>query len=487
MHPQVPIALRMSGHLLLGVVRIYSKKVEYLQHDYDVLSMDMNKAFEYANINLPQDENQAKFESITLPDSFALDLMEIDGYSPNESPDNHCVPNEDISFTDCCPPGFSNPKDPAGHITIHVGETCSPSLSMDDSVSEPIPVEKIPHPVTPPANSCGFQESDTLPDDSSIFPEALIPIEPVSLPKQTSLTKSAHSEPVPNNSDPHVSYVLVPSPQVAPARVKRTRIKYDKATVLTNAFMKKSIDDPSELLRKRKRASRLDVWKLQNTCKKEKVLFDPIITGLSDNLCQMFSKPYLIHNEMEVGRDTDDETEVVSDTDDRMEVGVTGVDTDDILPVIPDPGCSGGLSDISEDLGFIEDDIGAPTSVKGTPYVDSSFGKHRSPPEASSLLARTRSVAQYIKKKSTATPCTSESFGSVSLNNILQGKTRKICSRMFFETLRYHSETDCQAFRASDLKLSPSWYSRISAACSSSLQMVISLITRGRRTEEVLW
>ncbi|GJV84102.1 hypothetical protein Tco_1524000 [Tanacetum coccineum] len=157
----------------------------------------------------------------------------------------------------------------------------SPSLSMDDSVSEPIPVEKIPHPVTPPANSCGFQESDTLPDDSSIFPEALIPIE-------------------------------------------------------TRVF--------------------------------------------------------------------------VSDTDDRMEVGVTGVDTDDILPVIPDPGCSGGLSDISEDLGFIEDDIGAPTSVKGTPYVDSSFGKHRSPPEASSLLARTRSVAQYIKKKSTATPCTDRKF-----------------------------------------------------------------------------
>ena len=32
-NPQVPLALRMSGHLLLGVVRIYSRKVKYLFSD----------------------------------------------------------------------------------------------------------------------------------------------------------------------------------------------------------------------------------------------------------------------------------------------------------------------------------------------------------------------------------------------------------------------------------------------------------------------
>lgn len=30
---QAPMALRMSGHLLLGVVRIYQKKANYLEHD----------------------------------------------------------------------------------------------------------------------------------------------------------------------------------------------------------------------------------------------------------------------------------------------------------------------------------------------------------------------------------------------------------------------------------------------------------------------
>lgn len=84
MNPQIPIALRMSGHLLLGIVRIYSKKVEYLQHDYNVLRIDISKAYQYADINLPEDANQARFESITLPDNFALDLMDIDSYNPNE-------------------------------------------------------------------------------------------------------------------------------------------------------------------------------------------------------------------------------------------------------------------------------------------------------------------------------------------------------------------------------------------------------------------
>ncbi|KAJ0792763.1 putative rad21/Rec8-like protein [Helianthus annuus] len=72
MNPEVPIALRMSGHLLFGVVRIYSKKVEYLQHDCNSLRIEISKAYANADINLPEDANQAKYESITLPDNFAL-------------------------------------------------------------------------------------------------------------------------------------------------------------------------------------------------------------------------------------------------------------------------------------------------------------------------------------------------------------------------------------------------------------------------------
>ncbi|KAJ0792764.1 putative rad21/Rec8-like protein [Helianthus annuus] len=90
---------------------------------------------------------------------------------------------------------------------------------------------------------------------------------------------------------------------------------------------------------------------------------------------------------------------------------------------------SGGLYDIpevddAEEFAFIEDDAGTP-SLKGTP-------------EIGSLLPRTRyrsGVAKLIKEKSAATPSSSENFGPVSMKSILEGKTRKVCSRMFFETL----------------------------------------------------
>ena len=44
-HPQVPLALRLSGHLLLGVVRIYSRKVKYLMHDCHEAMVKIKMAF----------------------------------------------------------------------------------------------------------------------------------------------------------------------------------------------------------------------------------------------------------------------------------------------------------------------------------------------------------------------------------------------------------------------------------------------------------
>lgn len=46
-----------------------------------------------------------------------------------------------------------------------------------------------------------------------------------------------------------------------------------------------------------------------------------------------------------------------------------------------------------------------------------------------------RAVAQYLKKQSDVTPSSEDLYGDLSLNKILEGKTRKLCARMFFETL----------------------------------------------------
>ncbi|XP_024984109.1 sister chromatid cohesion 1 protein 3 [Cynara cardunculus var. scolymus] len=570
MNPQVPIALRMSGHLLLGVVRIYSKKLEYLQHDYNVLRIDISKAYTYADINLPEDANQAKFESITLPENFALDVLDVDDYDPFGSPDTHLRRHEDISLMDQSPVSLSKNgnRTPAGYIMISLGEDVSrtPSVSRYNSRSSPMPMEASSHPLSPPETTAVVQEpdpnnqmgsGDSFIDDDNVTREvlrdaihddylnmaSLMPSdreEPdLVLEKQLSLEINngspalgeilvsgghlspvikqmtpmdlAHSGPANDNSDPHISFGLAsspmavqPSPSVEPApaaeqpRAKRRKMQYDKATVLTNEFMKKSLDDPSNLLRKRKGVcSSLGVWKLNNTLKKEKVLFEPVITGLCHNLSQMFEtgymskKPRLIETEqphsddMEVEhiRDfvgpNDNDTIPTYSPGDRTGIPspkngafsspremdeytpATGTDMGSKSYQVqtsvgtgvgstPDPTSSstyvfsdmetptlfsqgqqgfensGGLSDIPEvddsgELTFLEDDEGTPMQ--------------RTPPEIGSLLARTRAVAQYIKEKSSATPSTPEREGAVSLNSILEGKRRKVCARMFMETL----------------------------------------------------
>jgi cohesin complex subunit SCC1 len=55
-NPQVPLALRVSGHLLLGVVRIYSRKVKYLMHDCHEAMVKIKMAFK------PTQENRAAID-----------------------------------------------------------------------------------------------------------------------------------------------------------------------------------------------------------------------------------------------------------------------------------------------------------------------------------------------------------------------------------------------------------------------------------------
>lgn len=48
--PQVKMALRTSGHLLLGVVRIYSRKQKYLIHDLGEACAKIKMAFRYCAV-----------------------------------------------------------------------------------------------------------------------------------------------------------------------------------------------------------------------------------------------------------------------------------------------------------------------------------------------------------------------------------------------------------------------------------------------------
>ncbi|KAM0926034.1 hypothetical protein ACQ4PT_003878 [Festuca glaucescens] len=75
--PEVPIALRLSSHLMVGVVRIYSRKVNYLFHDCSEALLKIKQAFRSTAVDLPPEESTAPYHSITLPETFHLDDFEL--------------------------------------------------------------------------------------------------------------------------------------------------------------------------------------------------------------------------------------------------------------------------------------------------------------------------------------------------------------------------------------------------------------------------
>ena len=52
-NPTDQLALRWSGHLMLGIVRIYSRKVKYLLSDCTEEMWKMKMAFRPGNVDLP--------------------------------------------------------------------------------------------------------------------------------------------------------------------------------------------------------------------------------------------------------------------------------------------------------------------------------------------------------------------------------------------------------------------------------------------------
>ncbi len=85
---KIPLALRLSGHLLVGVVRIFSRQVAYLYVDASEAVTKIRKAFRHAggaaaDVDLPEHQALAKETAITLraahdDPEFSLHDVEVD-------------------------------------------------------------------------------------------------------------------------------------------------------------------------------------------------------------------------------------------------------------------------------------------------------------------------------------------------------------------------------------------------------------------------
>ncbi|TVU20149.1 hypothetical protein EJB05_36345, partial [Eragrostis curvula] len=74
LNPSVPMALRLSGILMGGVVIVYERKVKLLYDDVSRLLIEINEAWRIKPATdptvLPKGKAQAKYESVTLADKF---------------------------------------------------------------------------------------------------------------------------------------------------------------------------------------------------------------------------------------------------------------------------------------------------------------------------------------------------------------------------------------------------------------------------------
>uniref|UniRef100_A0A668ABJ8 RAD21 cohesin complex component a n=1 Tax=Myripristis murdjan TaxID=586833 RepID=A0A668ABJ8_9TELE len=94
--PKVKMALRTSGHLLLGVVRIYHRKAKYLLADCNEAFIKIKMAFRPGVVDLPEENREAAYNAITLPEEF----HDFDQPLPDLDCTKHSVLNISCMFTD---------------------------------------------------------------------------------------------------------------------------------------------------------------------------------------------------------------------------------------------------------------------------------------------------------------------------------------------------------------------------------------------------
>uniref|UniRef100_A0A0E0I9F6 Rad21/Rec8-like protein N-terminal domain-containing protein n=1 Tax=Oryza nivara TaxID=4536 RepID=A0A0E0I9F6_ORYNI len=157
MFPEVPIALRLSGHLLLGLVRIYSWKVNYLFHDCNRMLSTIRTAFASVQVDLPLHADHAPFDTITLPDTFRLDDINLDdAIRLIDTPDNHRKSLDQITLAE------------GDYLMIDLDEDARVELSAPGQSShmgpEPTDEERLP------PFHIDFGPSDNMDEEISVDP-----------------------------------------------------------------------------------------------------------------------------------------------------------------------------------------------------------------------------------------------------------------------------------------------------------------------------
>jgi len=264
--PPVVLALRISGHLLLGVVRIYHRKVRYLLTDCSDALVKIKMAFRPGLVDLPEehaDENAVtltrRYDELTMMSPMDVDLKHLQSLEPaTEVAATHIVNPSEITLRDT-------------HVSLP---------TMVDDFTGPAFVYFRQEPIEPPSvekrmgdvsHISGFEPSPQPPID--IYP----PFTPLSEREMPLFPPT----PVPKQkAPPKPKYVVV-----------------DLETKITGPEMRSLIDDPGPIMRVQRTAptSREGIQRRQREIAGLVPLFaQPAILGLAPELVEMFANTVAI-------------------------------------------------------------------------------------------------------------------------------------------------------------------------------------------------
>ncbi|GMF65956.1 unnamed protein product [Phytophthora lilii] len=224
-NPQVPLALRVSGHLLLGVVRIYSRKVKYLYSDCSEALVKIKLAFRPGLVDLPAAGQQAAPHAINVSNfgefeaevTSGLDISTVSDIEVAREADAPMMPLDDSTII--------NAGDKSTDRSSLMTEGEQPEFGFNDAPFE-MPADnamELDNPIDDPMNISG----GTLDISTDIN---------VSINGSTRASLDA----------------ALANVEVEASRPKKKRkIARDTVTELTISFLKKGMEDTSDITRTR--------------------------------------------------------------------------------------------------------------------------------------------------------------------------------------------------------------------------------------------
>ncbi|XP_058463588.1 double-strand-break repair protein rad21 homolog A isoform X2 [Malaya genurostris] len=222
MQPKVKLALRTSGHLLLGVVRIYARKAKYLLADCNEAFVKIKMAFRPGMVDLPEEHREAAVNAITLPEVFhdfdtplpELNDVDIEAhFSINQSRADEITMREDY-----------------GTLPMNIHDDGFGDMGFDDTpdivrerIEEPMEDDLFTDPVAPPPDL--EQEKEPLPGTSRSLLESFDPHHPHGVDNDGFGDEGFGAEPAAGlfEGDIFEDARLAPEPELpdAPAQVQR--------------------------------------------------------------------------------------------------------------------------------------------------------------------------------------------------------------------------------------------------------------------------